>query len=377
MKKEFPLLYKTAKTGAAQQWQIIVENNTFYSIAGQVGGALTTSKPTVCKGKNTGKANETSGEEQALKEAQSKWTKKVESGYVEDIANIGDGPDYYECMLAKKYVDYQDKVWRAGVKVFEQPKLDGHRCIITKNGAQTRKGKVHKAIPHILKELVPFFKNQPDAILDGELYNTEFHDDFNTLSSIIRKQKPTTEDLILSEKYIQFHCYDAPVIGTLEEKDPFLDRYQDAVKKLSPIKYIRMVDTVEVGNHNDVMRAHEQFVAQGYEGIIIRLNKAYDNKRSTSLLKYKVFDDDEFVVEGIKEGKGNQTGMAVTIETHSKSGEPFEPSINGPHKFLVYVWQNKSKFIGKSCTVRYFGLTPDKFVPRFPKVIDLNREEYE
>ncbi len=61
-------------------------------------------------GKNTGKANGTTDIEQALKEAIAKRTKKLESGYFEDVNNINE-QQYFEPMLAAKW-DYNE--WRYG-----------------------------------------------------------------------------------------------------------------------------------------------------------------------------------------------------------------------------------------------------------------------
>jgi hypothetical protein len=78
VKKVFPVLYKYSTKGVAQQWQIIVDGDSFYSIDGQVGGKLTTSAPTICKPKNVGRSNETTAEQQSLLEAEAKFLKKKE-----------------------------------------------------------------------------------------------------------------------------------------------------------------------------------------------------------------------------------------------------------------------------------------------------------
>ena len=62
-------LYKYAATGALQQWWIEVEGNKYRTHAGQVGGKITTTAWTHCEGKNQGRANATTAEEQALRDA--------------------------------------------------------------------------------------------------------------------------------------------------------------------------------------------------------------------------------------------------------------------------------------------------------------------
>ena len=104
----------------------------------------------------------------------------------------------YKPMLAypasNKPIDYTKKV-------FIQPKLDGVRCLIQYGDgvspgvkAYSRTGKEWKNIDHILEELVPFFMKYPQVILDGELYNHDFNDNFEQIISMVRKTKPTDED---------------------------------------------------------------------------------------------------------------------------------------------------------------------------------------
>ena len=45
-------------------------------------------------------------------------------------------------------------------------------------------------------------------MLDGELYNHDFKDDFESIISMVRKTKPTDEARLESAKHVQFHCYD-------------------------------------------------------------------------------------------------------------------------------------------------------------------------
>ena len=77
-------IYKKTKTGAVQEWTIEISDNKHRSHSGQIGGKVTTNSWTFVYGKNAGKANFTTDNEQALKEAIAKRTKKLESGYFEE-----------------------------------------------------------------------------------------------------------------------------------------------------------------------------------------------------------------------------------------------------------------------------------------------------
>ena len=98
---------------------------------------------------------------------------------------------------------------------FIQPKLDGVRCLIQydagKVTAYSRTGKVWKNIEHITLNLYKFFDKHPNVILDGELYNHDLRDDFETIISLVRRQTPDDIDMLESQDLVQFHCYDVIV----------------------------------------------------------------------------------------------------------------------------------------------------------------------
>ena len=180
-------IYKKTKTGAVQEWTIEISDNKYRTHSGQIGGKVTTNSWTVVYGKNVGKANGTTDNNQALKEAIAKRTKKLESGYFEDINNI-DIKQYFEPMLAAKWEDYKAKI---EYPIFSQPKLDGIRCILTKEGMFSRNGKPIVSAPHIFESMKPIFDENPNLTFDGELYADKFANDFNKIVSLVRKSKPT------------------------------------------------------------------------------------------------------------------------------------------------------------------------------------------
>ena len=93
-----------------------------------------------------------------------------------------------KAMLAHKYDP--DK---ADYPAYIQPKLDGVRCLFTKDGAFSRADNQFMNVKHIEKALENFFNKYPTAVLDGELYNHELKDDFEKIISLVRKTKPTQE----------------------------------------------------------------------------------------------------------------------------------------------------------------------------------------
>ena len=398
-------LYKKTTIGKTQTWTIEVENDKFRTISGQSGGNKITNKWTVCEAKNAGKKNATTGETQALKEAEAKHKKKLESGYHYDVDNI-DKKRFYEPMLAQDFKNKNrqkevmgeigseaDNTTGYGAAVFSQPKLDGIRCIAMREGLFTRTGKEITAVPHIHEALEPFFEKYPNATLDGELYNHAYKDDFNKIIHLVRKQNLTEEHLAESKKMIQYHIYDAPVIGEsigvahscLTEKDLFSDRTSVMDAQFSNLGIdgrslhgepnpLVIVETTEVNSREHLDELYADYVEVGYEGQMIRLDAAYENKRSPKLLKRKEFVDEEYEILGYDEGTGNREGTVKHFKFKNKDGKDFNSNVKGTFEYMAELLERGEELIGKQATVKYFNLTPDG-VPRFPYVIAIRDYE--
>jgi DNA ligase-1 len=364
---KLPMLFARTNTGAIQTWTIEVDGNKFRTHYGQIDGAIQITEWTVCEGKNTGKKNATSNEDQAVKEAKATWKKKKESGYFEKINDI-DGVSFTEPMLAKNYDDYKDEL---KYPIYSQPKLDGIRCVVKKDGMWSRNGKSIVSAPHVLVALKPFFDKFPNAILDGELYADKFANDFNAICSLVKKTKPTPEDLVESATNIQYWVYDWIVSKT------FSDRNSDITTYLTNNNVVRRVPTHLVYTITHLNELYEKYVVEGYEGQMVRTDGPYENKRSKCLLKRKEFKDSEFKILDIIEGVGNKSGMAGHMVFKNHKDIEFHSNIKGDRNYLRELLTNKNKLIGKSATVKYFNLTPGDELPRFPYVVNIDRENYE
>jgi len=364
-------IYKKTKTGATQEWTIEVVGNKYRTHSGQVGGQITTNEWTIVYGKNEGKLNETTDKEQAIKEAVAKRTKKLESGYFENVKDINK-QQYFEPMLAAKWEDCKDKVT---YPIYSQAKLDGIRCVVTKDGMFSRNGKPILSAPHIIDSLRNLFLVNPDLILDGELYCDKFANDFNKIVSLVKKTKPTDADLKESKKYIEYHIYDLP-----SSDKNFVHRAYDLgilfETYLEMGKYCRIVQTYKVDDEKAVEELYGGYVEAGYEGQMLRIDGKYENKRSKNLLKHKSFVDDEYTILDIVEGEGNRTGTAGYMVFETIDGKSFKSNVKGTWDETAEMLKSKKKLIGKQATIKYFNLTPDG-IPRFPYVINIDRNSYE
>lgn len=354
-------LYSRSTTGKISTWEVEIEENKFRTISGFDGMKLIKSEWKVCNAKSYCTA-----EEQALKEATALHRKKIEAGSFENIKDI-DNETFFEPMLAQDWHKEKSKVTYS---IWSQPKLDGIRCIVKKDGMWSRNGKQIISAPHIYESLKPLFELNPNLIFDGELYADKFANDFNAICSLVKKTKPTEDDIKESAEKIQYHIYDLPSC-----KETFLTR-STVLQNMDLHKCCVKVETTKCEHEADVMALYDMYIEQGYEGQILRLDKLYENKRSKSLLKHKSFIDEEYTILGVIEGIGNKTGMVGSFLFMNKNGKTFNASPKFNWEECTKMWAERESLIGKSATVKYFNLTPDG-VPRFGFVIKIAREDYE
>jgi len=368
-----PVLYKKTNTGAIQYWKICTyedsDHSTGYIMETEYGQVDTdspqTTFDTIYEGKNEGKANATTPAIQAEKEAKARWEKQKKKGYVEtieaaekgEVDNIIEGG--IEPMLAHTFEKQGHKI---SYPCYIQPKLDGIRCIaIVKNGKCTLWSRTRKPItscPHIIKEIERMFEFA-DIVLDGELYNHEFKDNFEHIVHLVRQEEPDAQCTDVG-----YYIYDTINGDTFEKRHGYL--YKCITIGNSAFDYVRLVDTTLV-NENETGYWYDIFKKDGYEGAMLRNVKGlYVNKRSVDLIKIKEFKDEEFEITGIDEGRGKLAGHVGAFVCVTSDGKEFLAKMSGETAKLKEYFENHKLWKGKRLTVKFQGLTGANGVPRFP-----------
>lgn len=373
----FPTLYKRKGKNKVSEWTIHVEvnleNQEYFDIVvnyGEQGGKIQQSRDTIKSGKNLGKANETSVQQQAEAEAEAKFVKQQDrQGYVQNINDIDkDLRPGVEPMLAHRYDKSGDKM---EYPCFIQPKLDGHRCIaVLENGGCklfSRKREEIMGLPHINKFLESFFSsrlsNGMRIVLDGELYNHEYKDKFEELTGFIRSKTPKE-----GHEVVQYHVYDLVEDSVFDKRATMLQLLEEQLTGEEPLK---IVDTQQV-EEDEVIDVFNQFLSIGYEGAILRhASLNYEHKRSYGLLKVKQFEDEEFKIVAIDEGRGKMAGHAI-FECQV-GPDRFKVKMKGSEDRLKEIFQNQSEYVGKLLTVQFQGKTTNG-IPRFPVGLRLRDE---
>jgi DNA ligase-1 len=240
----------------------------------------------------------------------------------------------------------------------------------------SRNGKPIISAPHIRRSLNYVFDCYPDLILDGELYADKFANDFNKIVSLVKKTKPTEDDLFESQRNIQYWIYDIPNnnIDFADRCERLHELFEDSSDNFD--KYCVEVETQICNSEDEVIELYEEYVENGFEGQMLRLDRKYENKRSKSLMKHKSFIDEEYTIVDVCEGEGNKTNMVGYMTFKTADGKPFKSNVKATFEESEEMFRNRKQLIGKQATIKYFNLTPDG-IPRFPYVINIDRESYE
>lgn len=335
--------YKKDSKGKIRLTAMKVEEDVIIMASGLVDGKLVETV-VKCKPKNVGKSNETTANQQAILEMESRFKAKLDEGYFESVQDALDQKVILP-MLAKE-AKLEDIVY----PIITSPKLDGMRALHnykdSKSSFISRKGKKIETVDHIK------VNQYTDYYFDGELY--AHGKDFQTNMKMIKKYTPgQTEE-------IKFHIYD---VHTPDKELTYTERYK-IISALKGVENVEIVPYVEVYNEEELLQKHKEYLELGYEGSMLRINEVkYElNKRSNSLLKFKDFKDEVFeVVDVVPNEKSTSQGTIVC-----KLGEStFKCGMKMSHKDRELLLQNKDDVIGKYAEVRYFE-TSNTGVPRFP-----------
>lgn len=374
--EELPLLYGKDARGNIRVWQVTVEGDAYIVKSGVLNGKMTTHKRR-CSPKNIGRSNETTAQEQAQREATSKHTdqmrKKEYSATLPSLiapaaATTGPAKEMYSAMLAERFEKVQNKI---KFPLFVQPKLDGCRNLVFVNASgrimsQTRQHKPQvgdlveiEAECKLLLQALP-----PGACLDGELYKHGLG--FQAIISLVKRasKKPKLET---KSQQLEYHIYDWQDLACAL---PFQKRFQllqEAFRTAPGIQKLKLVPTAVANTVQDAEKQFSEYLSAGYEGAMLRTFQGpYEpKKRSKHLVKRKQFEDEEFKIIDVVEGKGSKEGCAIwRVQDLKQPSIEFQVLSKGTDEERHQMWRDRQEYMGKLLTVKFQGRSEDG-VPRF------------
>lgn len=277
-------------------------------------------------------------------------------------------------MLAKQ----ADKVTKTNIfdkKWIASRKIDGLRCIIylgddgklhtSSRGATNYDSAMFEILTH--PALIKLFKNNEGLMLDGECYHHGYT--LQQINSIARTQK-VAKDL----EVLQFYWYDIvdlnnpfktrlakmkSIASELKEYGSEISWEPDRIFKENELR-IQFVPQVEVSGWDNMMKLHNEYVSEGWEGLVIRdPERPYKpNGRTNDMIKIKVYKDDCFKVVGKEAGLRGSEDMVFIMQM--PDGRTFKAKPFGDREQKQEYWINfEEKYNGHIGECKFFYYSDD------------------
>lgn len=269
-----------------------------------------------------------------------------------------DSSGFLKPMLAKDSNKCQTSVLNK--KLLCSKKLNGVRCLMQFSNEEihaiSRGGKEYNVPTTLIrKELTKFFEDHPSVILDGELYNHGHH--LQELSGIARLKE--WEDRC---EILEYWIYDiADSTKTFEERLILLkelkELFSDAVK-------VKVIDHEETNSFKEIQELHNEWVSEGYEGLVARkATSTYQfGKRGSDMIKVKEYMEQEFEIIDYRDGLRDED-FCFILETEDNKSFAAKPI--GSKELKEQYLKDIDTIIGKKGTVKFFEWSKDG-VPQQP-----------
>lgn len=264
-------------------------------------------------------------------------------------------------------------------KYWGSRKIDGLRCLIylgedgklhtASRGATNYDAAMIEILEH--PDLIQLFKDNPTLIMDGECYKHGYS--LQQLNSVARTQVKAVDYEIL-----QFYWYDI-----VDLNSPVTERINKIKELAEPLNLtfdperefqygelrIQLVPHVEVSGWDNIMALHNEYVSEGWEGLVIRLESSLygPNKRTNDWLKVKCYKQDTYKVIGIEQGLRKYDDMVFVLET--EEGKQFKAKPFGDkNQKIEYTDNFEEKYQNHLGDVKYFYYS-DEGTPLQPSFI--------
>lgn len=356
---QWPTLCSKGSKGEIRTWEIEAEGNSYIMSHGMKGGKIT-SKTIKVEGKNVGRANETSPEEQAVREAQAKFDKQLKRGYFKTEEEARSSVK----MTPMKLQNFNEQGHKIAYPCYFSLKLDGLRLLVdTDLKAQSKAGEDYTIPEHILKDIAKLKDILGDSWygLDGEVFAGNRNKGGLSLQEIVsafRKENENTPRL-------QYWIYDIPKANEFfSTRNERLGYIADIIRQFSLNSLVALPCSFAF-SESDVQK---HFVRSGIdkeEGIVVRNQQGlYEfGKRSYDAQKLKNRDTVEAYVERAEEDKNNEAVLYCSlkegIKFKVKMRKDADPNVN------LRLYGNRELVVGKWIEVEYEDIS-DARVPTKP-----------
>ena len=344
-------LYKQTKTGAIQQYDIEVKDNTYIVYQGQVGGKVQ-EYVTICEPKNIGKANESSAEEQAETEAIAKHTKQIKKGY-----SLNPSGEITK-KLPQKVKKFQDVLKTEKTRknlifpCYSEDKLNGvngeYRLEDGNLSLWSRGGEEYPVPQHHLEPVTRVLNHFDLDSINVELY---IHDEFlQDIQSAVTKHNKDTYRLIAC-------IFEFPTVtSNYESKIDLKHSINSYIYKENLLEALAVIIPIKVNSLQDIEIKFNDALKRGMEGTIItNMRSVYTyNQKSSNVWKYKKALDKEFKVINYKLDKYKH--VVFTCEVPNGT---FEVKLKGTAEARLAMALDVESYIGKWLKVEFETYSKD------------------
>jgi len=352
----FNTLYKWDANGSLRFWRVGCDLNKqeIFTESGVVNGAIVYS-PVEVNLNQSGR----SFHDQSVQQSKQRYLEKYRDN---SYRPAGEEPLSNQCMLANTW---NPEEMILTYPVATQPKLDGMRCLVKKNGNKliysSRENVIWKHLNFFTKELMSIFEQIPyNIILDGELYIHGM--DFEDITSIVKNM--TNLHSKLNELTYCIFTFNTTEYLTFLQRTQILN---GVINNLQ-LKKVLLLDTSICNSKEEVISTHQNYRSLGFEGTMIyNLNALYTTSRTMDLLKHKDWIEEEGIVMSVKRGKGREKDLAI-LSIKDKRGIITSMRPTGKFEQRRIWYLNPNDIIGKRVTFKYQNLTQNN-VPRFAVVL--------
>lgn len=287
----------------------------------------------------------------------------------------------YDCCLAQKFDAKKHTLTNSWVI---ERKLDGCRVqIINKDGqirAFSRQGKEFTTLDKVLEELQGKLPN--NTVLDGEvcLVDENGLESFQGIMKEIKRKNHTIENpLVLCFDMLTLEEFESKKGNTIyTERMTRLKEWYNFQKWDTPNKVAKHLSIVNYDFYSPETLAEWDKKVKEYhwEGLMFRKDTGYEGKRTSSLLKYKMFNDAEYKVIAVEEGDAQELidGKMVKIKAVGNLVIEHKGNRVGVGTGLSLAqrkrwYEHPEEIVGKTITVKYFSEVQDQngnYSLRFP-----------
>ena len=225
--------------------------------------------------------------------------------------------------------------------------------------------------------LEKLLKKNPWLILDGEAYKHGMS--LQQLNSIARTQVTAVDYEVL-----QFYWYDIVLTNkSFKERLKVMNSIKSALNlSFEPEREfndeelrIQFVPQELISGWDNIENLHNQYVSEGWEGLVLRdPDKPYKpSGRSNDMIKVKKYLDSEFLITGYELGLRGSEDMCFICET--AEGKEFKAKPHGDRAQKQWYIDNfEEQCLNHYATVKYFYMSDDD-VPLQPSVSSVRLEE--